>query len=503
MERLEADTQGRDIYGRATSFFLMVTAFTALLHFLYVAFSRFAYPFDLEWCESLILSTAARIYDGYAIYQAPTQYWVSEVYAPLYFYACAFLWKIIGISIWSARLISISSTLLTALLIVLISRIYSKDLPLSICASGLFLASNSMAGWWYDLARVDMLAIMLLMLSLYLFLLNRKHFIILAGIAAALSCLTKQNFFFIALFIPVSAAFEKRWKDITLFIAPMLGLFFIVIAYLHITTQGWSSFYIFELPRLHGYQGLRSLYLDFKFFITRIYPIIVFTLILIIYMRKRIRLDSNIKSVLILLTVSLVTLILSRVHAGGYINVYIPFYAILPFYFVVFMAALAKQDTSLNILKTLFYVQIFFFINYHEFQIPKEEDWKIAKGFNTMIRRMESEGRVLIPYSSFYSRYNGGETTIHLSALVANTTQIKEGVQSRIDPQKNAGLLNMAMESGHYKFVIINDTPSLLISEDILKKNYEMIGNFTGPKNYVGASTIPSYAWIRKETGKE
>ena len=85
--------------------------------FLFIALSRVAYPFSLEWMEGGSLVQVSRILNGKLIYVRPSFDFIPQIYPPLYFYVSALVSEILGNSFLPLRFVSILATLGTILLI--------------------------------------------------------------------------------------------------------------------------------------------------------------------------------------------------------------------------------------------------------------------------------------------------------------------------------------------------------------------------------------------------
>lgn len=124
---------------------------------------RFLYPYDLEWMEGGMLDHAARLAEGSGIYVAPTVDFIPYPYTPLYPAAITALGGVFGISYQTARAISIASMLVVlgfSVLAVVGTAQRSERGPSvagAAIACGLIAAAYPWVEGWYDIARVDML----------------------------------------------------------------------------------------------------------------------------------------------------------------------------------------------------------------------------------------------------------------------------------------------------------------------------------------------------------
>ena len=126
------------------------------------------YMFTLEWLEGASLIQVHRLLSGQPLYAQPSFEYVSLIYSPLYFYLSSLLARIIGFGFLPLRLVSFASTMGCVALIYLIARKHTADNYSSLMAAGSFLALYKISDTWFDLARVDMLALFLALLAVYL-----------------------------------------------------------------------------------------------------------------------------------------------------------------------------------------------------------------------------------------------------------------------------------------------------------------------------------------------
>jgi hypothetical protein len=213
-----------------------------LLLFLDAALRRMRYPFDLEWIESGVLVSVYRLAHHQPLYAAPTLDYVPYLYAPLYFYVCAFIAKWTGVSFFTLRLVSTISALGT--LAVLFAFVYreTRSAFSSIAAVGLFTSMYAVIGAWFDIGRVDSLFILLFTIALYS---TRFAPPIVAAAAWVLAFQTKQSA--IAIAIPFLTTYWERQRKSRMFVALASYAAFSwgSIALFNHLNGGWYNFYVF------------------------------------------------------------------------------------------------------------------------------------------------------------------------------------------------------------------------------------------------------------------
>ena len=216
--------------------------------FLWIALRRAGYPFELEWLKGDMFHHALRIRDGLAWYPRPSIEFFPEFYPPGYVALCAALMHPFGASLWVMRVVSIFSTVLAGCIIVLLARGITGSVLAGIAGAGLLFASFGACGSWFDLARVDSLAIALTLAGTYLAGRDSRASSFYLGIAALVlaTCVKQNHLAFLAATIAVWFAWERKRALIALAVAAVtLGAIFAV---LEATSGGWFSFYVFDLP---------------------------------------------------------------------------------------------------------------------------------------------------------------------------------------------------------------------------------------------------------------
>jgi hypothetical protein len=216
------------------------------LFFLFVAAKRLMYPYEVEWNEGAILDHALRVVDGKPLYTAPSLAFASFVYTPLYYYITALILKVGGVGLWAGRLISIVSTIFTAYLIRQILWKETANSVLSLLGAMLFLAFYHATGFFYDIVRMDALATMLAISSIYSALYIRRGEVF-AAILIVLAYLTKQQMIAFWPALVVGLLIIDRHRAI-IFVAISLALVTAAHILLNWTSNGWYAFYTSTIP---------------------------------------------------------------------------------------------------------------------------------------------------------------------------------------------------------------------------------------------------------------
>ncbi len=229
----------------------IVASAIAIASYLVVAVRRAGYPFALEWVEANTYLHVLQVLAGQPIYGPPSFDFVPMIYPPLYYYAAAPLAWATGQIMLAMRLVSLTASLAAFTAIFLIAR--GRGLPhgWSFVAVGLFAASYRMAGYWFDVARVDMLFLALLLLAIYAASVHAKHELVAgaaAGLLLALAVTAKQQALLTVPFLALYLALEQRWRKALVMTAAagtaVLGFTGAAI----LASDGWFWFYTVRVP---------------------------------------------------------------------------------------------------------------------------------------------------------------------------------------------------------------------------------------------------------------
>ena len=214
--------------------------------FIYIAIARIGYPFALEWLEGGSYTQVQRLLTGQPLYARPDISYVAMIYPPLYYYVSAVFARIMGLSYLPLRLVSLASALGALTVIYLICRREGTGRVPGLLASGLFAATYSLSGAWFDVARIDMLSVFLLLLSIWMLRVQSLRAYVAAGILAALAALTKQTHLISVACISVFLLLSDRRKG-PFFVFPFLAAFGLAFLLLNSLYAGWYQFFVFRL----------------------------------------------------------------------------------------------------------------------------------------------------------------------------------------------------------------------------------------------------------------
>jgi len=394
-----------------------------LIVYLWMAYYRLRYPFDLEWIEGGMVNQVQRLLQGQGMYVAPSIHYVPFLYPPVYFYFSALAAFLFGIGLFPLRLVSFIASLVSFTTIFLIVRAETKNDWAAILSTGLFAAAFRVTGAWLDIARVDSLFLTFWLVFLYV-VRGRKSLglAVLAGILAALAYLTKQTALIAC--VPVLAyLFWSNWKyALTCLAAAALTIGLITLV-MNLASAGWYSYYVFGLLSQQT-QWLPQEFLSFwkDDLLVHVPIVILFAAFFLLARPKQDR--SSILLWLSILTGGLAASFVTRVKIGGYENVLLPAYAVLSILFGLGLGGMLKtikplQGDTRGRLESLIHfaclIQLVLLF-YNPFaQIPTKADLQVG---NALVKTLsEVKGAVFLPDQSYLPALAGKSTYANNSAI--------------------------------------------------------------------------------------
>jgi len=488
---------------KATTFIELILgglSILALCVYFYVAFSRIAYPFTIEWVESNTFLHVVRVLEGKPIYITPSYEFIPMIYTPFYYYVVAIFAKITGEIMFSMRLVSVISSLFTFTLIYTLCRLRQITPQLSIIAVGLFAASYAVTGFWFDVGRVDMLNLALLLMGYVLIIAPVKRDItigVIAGFVFFLSFATKQTAILAIPFLLFYLILTRRWMKalwlITSF-ALSCGLF---VIFMNTSSQGWFWTYIYKIPSAHPISfGM----VTHDFWVSYIFPtypwvIIVVILAVIVMLILHDKLGAFYHGVFFLtffLPLSIMS-ITSMAKQWGYINGLLPIavaFSIITVeaYQMAANAMISSRNSTWNV-KVLYYLISFSIISQfiglrYDFrtQIPTQASLSAGKRIISILR--VSKSPIFVPTSPYLLYMAGQQTHFQVSSLgdlslaANNNPALLELLKNNLDrineyilsnSIKTAILPNanwydgvFSIESGYECESLVNDYPPLI-----------------------------------------
>lgn len=456
--------------------------------FLYVTLKRMAYPFGLEWLEGASLIQVQRLLTGHPLYARPSLDYIALIYPPLYFYASALLARLIGLSFLPLRLVSWLSTLGCALVIGLWVRKRSGTLFSSLMAAATFLASFKIVGFWFDIARVDMLALFLMLLAIYLVEGRTRMHLILAGVAYSLACLTKQTYWFMAPSLLIYAFSVNRFGSLVLAVTAI-----VVSSGVHLWQdalyQGWYSFFVYHVAFGQSSE-LFSKGLAY-FFLTYWNGPVLKSLPLVfplggLYLFRQRREVLNLAGLLALAAGAVAFSWLGIVNVGGYKNVLLPSYAIMIMLSWLFLNELLRSPAVPNVVRSaalLAYAAQLLYLRYPpSAQIPSAADLQAGQALVEQLRTQP--GEVYVPYDNYLSLLAGKRAFANYTAQL-DLSPIIMGISTPEWRAVNSQLQQLTTE-GVFSLVILDQRKPW----PALSRCYEAV-----PIKYAGNAFMPVTGW--------
>lgn len=303
---------------------LAVIAFAAIASLIGHVLLRIGYRYDLEWMEGAMVDHAARARSGLGIYTAPSAEHVPFLYTPMLFWLGALASSVVGNGPFALRLVSFGAFVLSAWIVARWTQRETASKTAGFVAAGLLCAGYGFLRSWYDLARNDTLFLFGMLATGWLLRFGGNRAALLAGVTATFAFLSKQS---AVLWLPAVGLglLVVDWRRALVFAASTTVVLGSAVLALHLSTDGWFTFYVFEMPRHHGWQGEYKL----KFFTSDLLPLVPMVLLALTACAQRFRMSPSESALLAAFAGgALVTSYLSRLHVGGYDNVVMPVFAV-------------------------------------------------------------------------------------------------------------------------------------------------------------------------------
>jgi hypothetical protein len=138
-------------------YLLLIIALAYFMVYLWIAYNRIRFPFELSWIEGGMVDQVQRITSGKPVYVAPSINFVPFLYTPLYFYISALVSSLFGGGLFPLRMVSFTASLASLAAILMIVRDETKNWWAALLSVSLFTATYRLSGSWLDVARVDSL----------------------------------------------------------------------------------------------------------------------------------------------------------------------------------------------------------------------------------------------------------------------------------------------------------------------------------------------------------
>jgi 4-amino-4-deoxy-L-arabinose transferase-like glycosyltransferase len=223
--------------------------------FFWIALSRVNFAYLVEWMEGGILQQAAFYLANGQVYPPPSAKHLPYIYPPLYTYVAAVLSKMFGPSLTVMRAFSLFCTSATAITLGLFCWRVRRSWLGAFVAATLYLASFQYSGFFMDIARLDALLVLLLVLAVYVHLGSSKRpllFAVLAGVCYCVAAMCKQTAAVVAAIICLGAVFTggDRKRDLVTLSVAGIGIVASYGLLFHFEPEAF--WYLFNVPSAHA-----------------------------------------------------------------------------------------------------------------------------------------------------------------------------------------------------------------------------------------------------------
>lgn len=392
----------------------VLVSLAALGVFLWLAAARIGYPYELEWMEGAVVAHIARVLAHRPLYAEPTVAHVALIYPPLYFEVSAWVSRALGEGFVAPRLVSSLATLgVFALLGARLWRL-TRDPALAVLAAGLYASAYAATGYWFDLARIDALFVFFLAAGVEVFESNARP----AGSALASALflaafLTRQTALGYALPV-IALGFTAARRHAAMTLCLTLSAAAASVFYLHASTDGWSTEFLFNIPRAHAFEPA----LWWGYWRHDLGPSLgLGALVLGLGLRLG---GSRAEAARVGVTVLAFWVVtwFSRLHSGGYVNTLMPSFWVMAWAVPWALCALGRAQGR-NALRSLAWalavIQLGAALRDPRGQRPSDADRRVGDQFVALLRA--TPGPVFVPSHPTLARLAGKGEGLHLMAL--------------------------------------------------------------------------------------
>jgi len=213
---------------------------------------RIGHPYVLEWEEGAMVDQSLRILRGLPLYVAPSMDFVPQLYAPLYFQLGAWASALLGEGFVPLRVVSVLASLGAMGFMAALARREARSWLAALLTVGFFAATYRLGVAWLDVARVDALFLFFTMAAVHVVRTRETRAgEWVAGVLFWLAFLTKQQGLLFALPMLGYVALARGVGPALRTFGPFAVLASASTLWLHWTTDGWSTWYVFVMPSGH------------------------------------------------------------------------------------------------------------------------------------------------------------------------------------------------------------------------------------------------------------
>ncbi len=475
---------------------LGAVALVPVVAYLVAAVQRDGYPYELTYFEGSTVEVMARVVAGQPLYAAPTTEWTPWPYPPLYFWVCAAVAQLTGVTLLPMRLVSLVASVVALVLVALIVRRFGGSTVAGLVAAGLFAATYRVSGAWFDTGRVDSLLLALLLAAIYVGMRVRTWRGGLAlGAVLFLAFLTKQNTLIVAAPMLLWLVVRRRAVGVTATVT--LGVTVVGSMVLgDLTTGGWYSRYVvhqlasqaWALTWLYDF-WLRDLAGPF------VVSLVVVAVGFVVWWRRGHRpvwrLPGDATAYLAACVVGmLATSWAARLHEGGYTNVSIPAQAAVAVVLGCLLARVLRSDLGrgwvVAALTAALVVQGVVMTAYQPTVLPSAADRAAGDRFVASLTTLP--GRVLVPTHPYYLRLAGQPT--HASAIA-----IYDIYRSGGGPELLSSTLPWSLDG--VSTVILDNRSDVAMFGDALTRDFTLVTSTYVPDGvFEPLSDLPAHPTV-------
>lgn len=330
---------------------------------------RLALPYELTNYEYQSLTQVIRVINLQSIYTSPSLEYVPMIYAPLYYYVSALFVVLFGPSFFSIRLVSFTATLCTLTMLYLIAKKETGSSAYGIIAAGFFAACYEIGGSSYEVARVDSLALMFFVISIYFVKLDKFGYkYLIGGICFVLACVTKQTY--LLYLVPILLLINPKGYVVQFLFTSFLLIVVVAVGF-NISSDGWFFYYVAGLPTKHRlYESVFGRTVQVAFVYRYFFGL--FAVVFISLVRQKI--DRSARLV-VATGISVIVSFMLTLKNGGSNNMMFPSFALVG---IMFPQALyrMKNRVTISITCLLLYSLFLYFPPYGAEEIyAKKEQW--------------------------------------------------------------------------------------------------------------------------------
>ena len=482
--------------------FTLVSVF--IISYITIATIRLHYPYELEWCEGLMVTCVDQILAGDGAYVEPSINHVSVLYTPLYFYLPALVSLITGSGFFALRLVSFVASLGCLGFIFAIVSKETRNILFGLIATGLFAAMYGLSQNWFDVGRVDSLYIMLVLAAFYTVRFHQStRSSVVSGVLIALAFLAKQSAVVIFAPLLLSVIWTNRRRGIVICIVAA-GISVAIVLFMNILTDGWHNYYVFDIPAALRSRIVWSRFWGYwKYETLGALPLAALLATgWFVYILARKKYDTLVVYGTTLFGVIISTL-LSRMNLGGFINTLIPLYAFLAVFCAFGLHSAIStvselprehsQTISITALAAVL-LQMAFLIYNPIPLIPSEQDTAAGNQLIAEIRAIE--GDVYVPSHTYYSTMAGKRPFAHAAAIRQITAYFDETDPIRI---RIIDELNTALEERRFSAIIMDDNDTRINGVPLrgrYRREREILTNTQGLWPFTGNPTRPRHIYL-------